>query len=142
MKSNNVQVLFPTIASYKKLFKTYLDRRPSGTRQKLASALGTHKSFISQITNPNYRIPIPSQHVTTMMSICHFSVDERKSFMKAYLLAHPGVHFPLEVWLDEGRHVVHIVIPDLGDAEQEHELAVAIRETAARMIALVHKPKK
>ena len=38
-------------------------RRPSGTRQKMAAATGTHPSFISQITNPGLRVPLPAQHM-------------------------------------------------------------------------------
>jgi hypothetical protein len=45
------------VRSYKRLLQAYLDRRPSGTRQKIALALGKHKSFISQIANPAYPAP-------------------------------------------------------------------------------------
>ena len=41
------------VAEYKTILKEYIDRRPSGMRQKLATALGKHKSFISQITGPS-----------------------------------------------------------------------------------------
>lgn len=138
---SNVQDLFPAIAHYKELLKEYLNRRPSGIRQKLAISLGTHKSFISQITNSHYRVPIPAHHVATIMSICHFSPDERKHFLSAYLAAHPDTHLPIADSIDEGRHVVHIEIPDLGDTDWEREVADAIRETAARMIALAQARK-
>ena len=39
-----------------------IDRRPSGTRQKIAGALGKPKSFVSQITNPAYPSPVPPHH--------------------------------------------------------------------------------
>ncbi len=52
-----------SIAAYKALLRRALDNRPSGTRLKLAAALGTNRSFISQITNPGYPIPIPAQHL-------------------------------------------------------------------------------
>ena len=78
------------IAAYKRLLKECLDRRPSGTRQRLAAALGTHKSFISQITNPTYRVPLPAQHVPAIFQICHFSPEERDAFIAAYEKAHPG----------------------------------------------------
>jgi hypothetical protein len=43
------------VRAYERLLQTYLDRRPSGTRQEIALALGKHKSFISQIANPPTR---------------------------------------------------------------------------------------
>ena len=78
------------IGLYKRLLREYLDRRPSGTRQRIASAIGTHRSFISQITNPSYRVPLPAQHVATIMAVCHFSPEERAAFLTAYEAAHSG----------------------------------------------------
>ena len=69
------------IAAYKTILKEYIDRRPSGLRQKLAAALGKHKSFISQITGPSYAMPIPVAHLQTIFDICHFSPTERKNFL-------------------------------------------------------------
>ena len=43
------------VAAYKQILRECIDRRPSGTRQKIALALGKHKSFVSQMTNPAYR---------------------------------------------------------------------------------------
>lgn len=140
--TNSVRELFPAVVRYKTMLKEFLDRRPSGTRQKLAASLGTHKSFISQITNPQYRVPIPAHHVSTIMNICHFSPDERNSFVSAYLEAHPGVHLPVESSMEKGRQIVHIEIPDMGDQNFEREVADAIRETAARMIVLAQSRKK
>ena len=37
------------IAAYKSLLRRALDSRPSGTRLKLAAALGTNRSFVSQM---------------------------------------------------------------------------------------------
>ena len=78
------------VAAYKVILKEYIDRRPSGLRQKLATALGKHKSFISQITGPSYAMPIPVQHLATIFDICHFSPAERKAFLAAYAAAHPN----------------------------------------------------
>ena len=61
------------VVEYKTILKRVLDNRPSGTRQRLAKALGKNRSFISQIANPAYRIPIPGQHLATILNICHFS---------------------------------------------------------------------
>ena len=68
------------IAEYKALLRRYIDRRPSGTRQKLAEAFGTHKSFISQITNPTYRVPLPAQHIPALFRVCHLNAEEQRAF--------------------------------------------------------------
>ena len=69
------------VRAYKQHLQACIDRRPSGTRQKIAGALGKHKSFVSQITNPAYPSPVPPHHLTTIFEICHFSAEERSAFM-------------------------------------------------------------
>lgn len=124
------------VSAYKRLLKTYLDRRPSGTRQRIAAALGTHKSFVSQITNPNYRVPLPAQHVATIIRLCHFSLEERRAFLDAYRSAHPGQPvFPEEVPSAVGR-VLEIEIPAFEDAALQQEVVEAIEEMARRIIDL------
>ena len=53
-----------TVADYKRLLQTVCDNRPSGTRGRLAVALGTNRSFVSQLVNPAYAMPIPAQPPT------------------------------------------------------------------------------
>src|SRR5258708_18107234 len=79
-----------SIAAYKAILKGYIDRRPAGMRARIAGALGKHKSFVSQLTNPIYPMPIPARHVSTILAACHFSAEERKTFLKAYAVAHPA----------------------------------------------------
>ncbi len=130
------------VAAYKRLLKRYIDRRPSGTRQRIAAALGTHKSFVSQVTNPNYRVPLPAQHLATIMRICHFSPEEEHAFLSAYRSAHPGqageAHAPEET----GRYVLQIEVPAFKDPKRQKEVIEAIREMAARMVMLArnHEP--
>ena len=50
------------VADYKTILRRVLDNRPSGTRLKLAAALGKNRSFVTQITNPAYLVPIPAKH--------------------------------------------------------------------------------
>ena len=127
------------VGAYKGLLKTFLERRPSGTRQRIAEALGTHKSFVSQITNPNYRVPLPAQHVASIMKICHFSPEERRSFLAAYRKAHPQqAVFPEDV-TTTGRRVLEIEIPAFENPKHQAEVAEAIEEMARRMIALARK---
>ena len=47
------------IAAYKTTLRRFIDQRPSGIRRKIAEVTGTHKSFISQITNPSDATPLP-----------------------------------------------------------------------------------
>ena len=51
------------VQRYKTILQHVIDNRPSGTRQRLAGALGKNRSFISQITSPAYATPIPARHV-------------------------------------------------------------------------------
>ncbi|MBV8653658.1 MAG: hypothetical protein JO255_19500, partial [Alphaproteobacteria bacterium] len=65
------------VAAYKSIFKAVLENRPSGMRLKLAHVMGKNRSFISQIANPAYQIPIPVQHLNTIFEVCHFSPAEK-----------------------------------------------------------------
>ena len=79
-----------TVADYKRLLQTVCDNRPSGTRGRLAVALGTNRSFVSQLVNPAYAMPIPAQHLETIFEVCHFSPADRAAFLAVYDNAHPG----------------------------------------------------
>jgi hypothetical protein len=78
------------VAEYKVILRRALDNRPSGTRLKLAAALGKNRSFVTQITNPAYLVPIPAKHVAIIFEVCHLSGAERAAFLEAYGRAHPG----------------------------------------------------
>jgi len=57
------------VADYKVILRRVLDNRPSGTRLKLAAALGKNRSFVTQITNPAYLVPIPAKHVAIIFEV-------------------------------------------------------------------------
>ena len=126
------------IAAYKQLLRAYIDRRPSGTRQKIALALGKHKSFVSQMTNPAYPAPVPARHLGTIFDLCHFAPEERAAFMAAYGAAHPrrsqavGPSAP-----GPHEHVIQIRVPALADPRLQRELEDTIRQMANRIIALL-----
>jgi hypothetical protein len=127
-----------TVAAYKQILRTYIDRRPSGTRQKIALALGKHKSFVSQITNPVYPAPVPARHLGTIFDLCHFSPEERTTFMAAYQVAHPRrsqAVRPSAPGPEE--HVIQIRVPALEDPRLQRELDETICQMANRIIALV-----
>ena len=127
-----------TVAAYKQILRDCIDRRPSGTRQKIALALGKHKSFVSQITNPSYAPPVPAPHLNAIFEICHFSPEERRAFLGAYRLAHPK-----QGEVDPGgptterTHELRIRVPVLDDPRLQKDLEATIRQTASRIIALV-----
>ena len=125
------------VAAYKAVLKRVVDNRPSGTRHRLALALGKNRSFISQITNPVYAVPIPAQHLDAIFAVCHFTPAERSEFLAAYLAAHPR-HLDL-VRRPAGTRALTVILPDLGDARQNRLLDEAILETARRLARLAEE---
>ncbi|WP_407526486.1 hypothetical protein [Methylobacterium oryzisoli] len=98
---------------YKAILRQIVETRPSGTRQRLAEALGKNRSFISQIVNPAYATPIPARHLETIFHICHVTPTERAAFLAAYRTAHPG---RLEVvTAPRATRMIAVPMPDLGD---------------------------
>ena len=72
------------IEAYKTILRDVLDQRPSGTRQRLATALGKNRSFISQMSNPAYSAPIPAPHLEIIFEICHFPPSDKRAFLDAF----------------------------------------------------------
>lgn len=104
------------ISAYKKILKDILDVRPSGTRQRLATAIGKNRSFVSQMANPNYAMPIPAQHLETMFELCHFSEMQRRLFLEHYHHAHSGKLRLASVRSPTRRLILDV--PDFSDAER------------------------
>ena len=82
------QRINPAVARYKAYLQKLIGTRPSGLRGRLARALGKHKSFVSQITSPNYPAPIPSVHVDTIIRHCQLTETEAMTFLALYREAH------------------------------------------------------
>lgn len=129
------------VIEYKLLLRQYLDRRPSGTRQKLAEAIGTHKSFISQITSTAYRVPLPAQHIPSVFRVCHLSEDEQKRFLDVYGRAHPTQSVALNELAKIETGVLKIPLPPDLSAEKRAEVEQLIRELAERVLRLVQDEK-
>jgi hypothetical protein len=123
------------VAAYKSILQAVMNNRPSGTRQRLAAAIGKNRSFVSQITNPIYPTPVPAQHLETIFTICHFSQAEREAFLIAYRRAHPG---RVEV-VEQERPLRHITIefPDFGDAARNRAADELFAEMARRLAKLL-----
>ncbi len=123
------------VARYKAILKRVMDNRPSGTRQRLAGALGKNRSFVSQITNPAYATPIPARHIETVFEVCHFSPAERREFLEAYHGAHPR-RVPASG--DERRRRAHtIYLPDFGDEKRNRELDQMVADFVQRLTRLI-----
>jgi hypothetical protein len=125
------------IRAYKLVLSHVLETRPSGTRQRLADALGKHRSFITQMISPTYATPIPQRHVATLLTVCHFSTAERDAFMTAYRAAHRG---KLELG-DAERKMRHLslLVPDLGDDKTNAGFDKAVGEFVQKMSSLMRK---
>ena len=125
------------IQAYKRVLVSVLEQRPSGTRQRLADALGKHRSFISQITSPAYATPIPQRHLATIFSVCHFSPAEREAFLAAYHKVHGG-RLDLRGGERLTRHLT-LQVPDLGSDKQNAALDRAIAEFVHKVTSLMKK---
>ena len=123
-----------TVADYKRLLQQVCDRRPSGTRGRIAVALGTNRSFVSQLVSPTYAMPIPAQHLETIFEVCHFSPAERDAFLAAYDGAHPGRRGASEA--PAATRTVSITAPDLGSARRNKAFDDMMAEYAHHLARL------
>ena len=123
------------VADYKRVLQQVLENRPAGTRLRVAEALGKNRSFISQITNPSYSVPIPAAHIERIFEICHFLASEKAQFMAAYQRAHPH-----RVQGNSGetrwREIV-LRVPDLRDRERNKQLDELMKDMLQRVLRLM-----
>ena len=124
-----------TVADYKRLLQLVCDKRPSGTRGRLALALGTNRSFVSQLVNPVYPMPVPAQHLETIFEVCHFSSTERAAFLAAYDQAHPGRRDSGEALA--ATRAITLTVPDLGTARRNKAFDDMMAEYAHHLVRLV-----
>jgi hypothetical protein len=127
------------VAEYKRIFKDVLDSRPSGMRIRLAHAMGKNRSFVSQISNPAYPVPIPVQHLNMIFDVCHFPPPAKAAFLRAYARAHPRRIGRLTEIPHERTLTLHL--PDLGSARRNGQLDVLLQEFARRLIAILRDDK-
>ena len=124
------------VQEYKRILQRVLENRPSGTRQRLATVLGTNRSFVSQMSNPAYAMPIPSQHLETIFEVCHFSQADRSAFLAAYAQAHPD---RLESPKARAR-VITLTVPDLGEEKRNRWLEEALARLAQDLSRFANDP--
>lgn len=125
------------IRAYKAVLANVIDQRPSGMRQRLADALGKHRSFVTQICSPTYSTPIPSRHLPAIFAVCHFSATEREHFLADYQRAHPGKAPELSA-LRRTRHL-SLTVPDLEDEKLNAALDRAIHDFINRITSIAGK---
>ena len=128
----------PAIAAYKAILQEVLERRPSGTRQRLALALQKARSFITQITNPAYAAPIPGQHLSTIFEVCHFSPEERQRFIATYAQAHP--RRLVAPAAGPPHRTIHLVVPDFGDEQRNREFQQMVQDFATNLAKFARPP--
>ena len=119
------------VVRYKRILEGILTVRPSGTRMRLATALGKNRSFISQISNPAYLTPIPVIHLPVIFDVCHFSSEERRQFLVAYEEAHPS-RLPAR---QEKHHMrqISVEIPDFGDELRNRAVELMVVDFARKV---------
>ncbi|TCU15252.1 hypothetical protein [Rhizobium sullae] len=122
------------IIAYKSILAQIIDNRPSGTRQRLATELGKHRSFVTQITSPTYATPLPARHLATIFRVCHVSAAEQERFLDAYQTAHPG-KLPELGHADKLRQL-SLMVPDFGDERKNRLLEEAISDLVQKIAAL------
>jgi hypothetical protein len=131
------------IARYKTELRGWIDRRPSGLRRQLALTLGKNQSFISQITNPVYSVPIPAGDLPTIFEVCRPSSAERQRFLALYQAAHPKSG-RLANGRDAARGAtgpeeIRIALPSFRDPATRREVESLIRDFALRTIRLAQR---
>ena len=123
------------VAEYKRVLQQVLDTRPSGTRRRLAEVLGKNRSFISQITNPNYSVPIPARHLDRVFDVCHFSPADKAHFLEAYQRAHPR-RAPGAAPTARWREIL-VRVPELHDRNKNKVMEDFLSETSQRLARLL-----
>jgi len=123
------------VVVYKTILREVLDTRPSGTRQRLAEAIGKNRSFISQIANPAYPTPIPIEHVDRILELCHFSTSEKDAFLDAYRRAHPRRFKKVEDTLEHRK--LQVTVPNLGDPELNKAFDKMVDDVVKRMARMM-----
>lgn len=125
------------VADYKRVLQLVLERRPAGTRRRLAEELGKNRSFVSQITNAKYSVPIPANHIQNIFAVCHFLATEKSSFMDAYRRAHP--HRAPDNAEEPRWRELRLRLPDLRDREKNRQLDELIEDTLRKVVRLIAK---
>ena len=123
------------VKAYKNRLSALIDKRPSGTRQRIADALGKHRSFVTQITSSAYATPLPAKHVPVIFAVCHFNAEEKRLFLADYHAAHPEKREEMEG--ETALRHMSLMVPDLGDEEKNRLFDEAVADFTHKISALL-----
>jgi hypothetical protein len=130
----------PDVQSYKQFLAEIIEQRPSGTRQRLATALAKNRSFVSQITSPAYAVPVPANHLDVIFEVCRFSAGEKKAFLEIYNRAHPN---RLALVQSDRKLKPHtFYLPDLEDDELNQQLHTLVTDFVRQVATLANSSRK
>ena len=123
------------VEAYKTILRNILDQRPSGTRQRLATALGKNRSFVSQIPQPSYPAPIPAPHLEIIFEICHFPPAQKRLFLESFERAHPNRS--RQVRESPSLRSLKLEVYDFGDEKKNRAFDELVRQTTRRLAQLI-----
>lgn len=126
------------VRAYKLVLKEALESRPSGIRLKIADRIGKNKSFVSQITNPRYKTPLPEKYLQPIFDVGHLTPAERKCFLEIYDRAHPRAQSRLSTPTPgEGKRILRIELPKLRSATLDRKVDALIMDFAKQINRLI-----
>ncbi len=131
------------IRAYKTILHDVVEGRPSGLRLKIAEGIGRNKSFVSQITSPNYPIPIPRKHLDRIFELVHFTAEEKAKFLSCYGRAHPRVNalVPGLGSTPGNIRVLRVELSRLGTAALDAQVDQLVRDFARRVTNMMKTRK-
>ena len=127
------------IRAYKTILKEAVEARPSGIRLRIAEIIGKNKSFVSQITNPNYPTPLPEKYIEPIFEAVHLTTKERERFLDLYGRAHPGVGRHDAALHHQETRVLKIELPRLGSRQLELKVDQMIAQMARNLSDLARR---
>jgi len=123
------------VEAYKTILRNVLEQRPSGTRQRLATALGKNRSFISHMCNPAYPVPIPAPHLEIIFEICHFPPGDKRAFLDSFARAHPNRSRQLRD--SPSLRNLKLEVYDFGDEKKNRAFDELVRDVTRRLARIV-----
>lgn len=121
------------IRTYKTILKEAVEARPSGLRLRIASQIGKNKSFVSQITSPNYKTPLPEKYLEPILDALHLSQKERERFLYIYRRAHPRTRGHAAEPAHEETRILQVELPKLESRRLENRVDQMIAQFARNL---------
>jgi len=129
------------VVNYKTILRSVIEERPSGMGQRLSEALGKNRSFVSQIANPNYKIPVPYKHLEMIFKVCGFSTKQKDAFLQEYYLAHPKYANNEDQAVNIEQHERTIVLPKTNNKKIDAEIEKLVVGLVNDMVSVYNRFK-